>query len=491
MRLSFGRDGHTRPRSAGMDYAAGPADTRGIASARRSAFLLVVGYVVVASLWIGLSDQALSLLGLPLETERAIAAVKGQFFVLATATAAFILLMRHLKRLHVSEERYRRLVEGSPDMVYSICKSRGVLYFSPRAEVLTGYTPGQLRDDPQLWFTLVHPEDRKPLSVALEHGFQGSPVDVEFRFQRADGEWRWLRVRSVSVLQSGGEIIIEGVASDITDRRNAEDELQDHKRHLEDLVEERTAQLQRVNEDLRQTTKAKSRFFAHMSHELRTPLNSIIGFSGVLLMPGDDPLSPERTRQAEVINRSGKLLLHLVNSLLDLSKLEAHANVVTPEEFDAVGVVEECVAGSMHLAAERGLTLRATVPAGPVRMVSDRHMVVQVLLNLLSNALKFTESGTVEVILTQHEGAVDFIVRDTGPGIASEHLEGIFDEFWQVTDYPAVRRQGTGLGLAISRQLAELLGGTLTVESEQGVGSTFTLALPVSICPTTAEVRGA
>lgn len=405
MRLSFGRDGHTRPRSAGMDYAAGPADTRGIASARRSAF-------------------------------------KGQFFVLATATAAFILLMRHLKRLHVSEERYRRLVEGSPDMVYSICKSRGVLYFSPRAEVLTGYTPGQLRDDPQLWFTLVHPEDRRPLSVALEHGFQGSPVDVEFRFQRADGEWRWLRVRSVSVLQSGGEIIIEGVASDITDRRNAEDELQDHKRHLEDLVEERTAQLQRVNEDLRQTTKANSRFFAHMS-------------------------------------------------LLDLSKLEAHANVVTPEEFDAVGVVEECVAGSMHLAAERGLTLRATVPAGPVRMVSDRHMVVQVLLNLLSNALKFTESGTVEVILTQHEGAVDFIVRDIGPGIASEHLEGIFDEFWQVTDYPAVRRQGTGLGLAISRQLAELLGGTLTVESEQGVGSTFTLALPVSICPTTAEVRGA
>ncbi len=467
-----------------MDYDAGPADARGIVAARRRAIFLALAYLVVASLWIGLSDQALALLGLPLETERAIAAVKGQFFVLATATAAYMLLMQHLKRLHVSEERYRRLVEGSPDMVYSISKSRGGLYFSPRAEKLTGYTPGQLLEDPRFWVTRVHPEDRKRLLVALEHGFQGSPVDIEFRFQRADGAWRWLRARSVSVLESGDEIIIEGVASDITDRKNAEDELQDHKRHLEELVEERTGQLQRANEDLKRTTEAKSRFFAHMSHELRTPLNSIIGFSGVLLMPGDDPLSPERTRQAEVINRSGKLLLHLVNSLLDLSKLEAHANVVVPEEFDAVGVVEECVAGSMHVATERGLTLRANVPDEPVRMVSDRHMVVQVLLNLLSNALKFTESGTVEVMLVRRESSVDFVVRDTGPGIPSEHLEGIFDEFWQVTDYPAMRKQGTGLGLAISRQLTGLLGGALTVESTPGTGSTFTLALPASVVPT-------
>lgn len=479
-----------RSRSAAMDYAAGPADTRGIASARRSALLIVLGYLVVASLWIALSDQVLALLGLPLETERAIAAIKGQGFVLVTACAAFVLLTRHLRRLHVSEERYRRLVEGSPDTVYSISSARGALYYSPRVEDSTGYTSGQLLGDPDLWASRVHPDERQRFLAAIEHGFQGSPVDVEFRFQRADGEWRWMRVRSVSVLQTGEEVIIEGVASDITDRRNAEDALQDHKRHLEDLVEERTAQLQRANEDLKRTAEAKSRFFAHMSHELRTPLNSIIGFSGVLLMSGGDPLSAEHSRQVEVINRSGRLLLHLVNNLLDLSKLEARANVVVPEEFDAAGVVEECVAGSMHSAAEHGLELSASAPDGPVLMVSDRHMVVQIVLNLLSNALKYTETGSVTVSLAVDEGTMAFVVRDTGPGIPGEHLQGIFDEFWQVTDYPAVRQQGTGLGLAISRRLAGLLGGTLTVESELGAGSTFTLTLPSSIIAASGEHAG-
>lgn len=470
-----------------MDYAAGPADTRGIAAARRRAFILALEYLVVASLWIGLSDQALALLGLPLATERAIAAVKGQFFVLATAAAAFTLLLGHLKSLHVSEERYRRLVEGSPDMVYSISKTHGGLYFSPKVEALTGYTAAQFLEKTDFWVSRVHPEDAKRFRVALEHGFQGSPVDIEFRFQRADGEWRWLRARSMSVLQLADETIIEGVASDVTDRKNAEEALQDHKRHLEELVEERTAQLRQVNEDLRRTTEAKSRFFAHMSHELRTPLNSIIGFSGVLLMPGDDPLSAERTHQAEVINQSGKLLLHLVNGLLDLSKLEAHANVVVPEEFDAAGVVEECVAGSMQSAAERGLTLIAKLPKNPVPIVSDRHMVVQIMLNLLSNALKYTDAGSVTVSLTQSDENIVFAVRDTGPGIAPEHLVGIFEEFWQITDYPSARKGGTGLGLAISRQLAELLGGKLSVDSARGIGSTFTLTLPATIAAGATE----
>jgi hypothetical protein len=259
----------------------------------------------------------------------------------------------------------------------------------------------------------------------------------------------------------------------------AQAELKEHRAHLEDLVRERTSRIEEVNAELEAASSAKSDFLARMSHELRTPLNSVIGFSELLLMGASGELAPEQRRQTELINHAGKHLLRLINDVLDLAKVEQGTMETECAAFDAAAVVGVVVETLAVQADERGLTLSAELPAEGVPVDSDERLVRQILMNLVGNAIKFTEEGAVKVTAVRDaDSSVTLQVHDTGPGIPDDDQERLFTAFWQGEGVRAPGHSGTGLGLSISRRMAELIGGKLTVESVVGEGSTFSLQIP-------------
>jgi len=239
------------------------------------------------------------------------------------------------------------------------------------------------------------------------------------------------------------------------------------------------AELDAQAEALRRASEMKSRFLSNMSHEFRTPLNSILALSRLLLDRADGPLRPEQERQVQLLRRSAGNLLEMVDDLLDLAKVEAGKVTLRPAPFavaELLGGLRAALRPLQHGAVE---LLFDEVPELPL-LVSDEGKVAQILRNLVSNALKFTRSGTVRVGVERRGGELVFAVADTGIGIAPEDLERIFDEFSQVESAQGGGRQkGTGLGLPLSRQLAALLGGRITVESAPGRGSVFRLHLPL------------
>ncbi|HET7462851.1 MAG TPA: GAF domain-containing sensor histidine kinase [Longimicrobium sp.] len=259
---------------------------------------------------------------------------------------------------------------------------------------------------------------------------------------------------------------------------------------LHGALAERTHELERANEELRWTTEAKDRFFASMSHELRTPLNSVLGYQSLLLEGVVGQIEPQARSFLERAQRSTRNLLHLVNDVLDLSKIEAGKLELVNAPMRMRAIVEESLATIEPLAAARQIAVEIE-PWPPLPAVhTDADRVRQILINLLSNAVKFTDHGRVTlsaaIVGDGHaagaaadgaHGWVEVHVADTGPGIAPENQERIFHEFEQIVG--ATARGGTGLGLPISRKLARLLGGDLTVRSELGHGSVFTLRLPV------------
>lgn len=267
--------------------------------------------------------------------------------------------------------------------------------------------------------------------------------------------------------------------NEIGERRRAEEALHEYKDHLEQTVQERTSELIVLNEDLQHATRAKDDFLASMSHELRTPLNSVIGFTDLMLKGRTGELNEEQRRQIHMVNDAGKQLLSLVNDVLELSRIDAGAAPVVAEPFDPCEAVRRLVEMMLPVAEAKGLTLTYTSEQElPAQIESDRGKVDQVMLNLIGNAIKFTDEGGITVTVRMSgDEFMAFDVHDTGIGIPAEETERIFEHFHQV-QASTLSGMGTGLGLAISRRLAEALGGHLTVVSEVGAGSTFTLELP-------------
>jgi signal transduction histidine kinase len=296
--------------------------------------------------------------------------------------------------------------------------------------------------------------------------------------------------------------------------RAANEELELHRKHLEELVEMRTLELAatnqeldatneelqaineellsaneelnsaisstaRANAELEEATQAKSLFMANMSHELRTPLNSVIGFAGILQQGLAGPLNDEQRLQIGMIAESGRQLLGLIDDVLDLSKVEAGRVEIVPREFDAIALVHDVVEASRPLALAKDLTLEARVESDMCMMHSDSGRIRQILINLVGNAIKFTDRGSVVVkVCCDGEDRIDFAVIDTGRGISPRDLTRVFEAFTQVGDSEEAKAQGTGLGLTLSRDYAALLGGELRAESQPDAGSTFTLAIP-------------
>jgi len=408
--------------------------------------------------------------GAPIHNETGITGVVLVFRDQATERAA-------ARELAESEERFRALVEGAPDAMFVQTDSK-FAYVNPAAVRLYGAeSPEDLLGEPIPH--RVAPEYREIVRerIRMLNVDKEGPDTIEQRHLRLDGTSVAVEVSGVPIVYGGKDGAVVTVR-DITERKANQVELEQHRNHLEALVAERTAELGSANAELAEATRAKSRFLAKMSHELRTPLNSILGFSSLLLEGMAGPLSDEQRTEIEMINKSGTHLLALISDVLNLSKIEAGKEELHLESLDPAGVVDEVVESLKPLAEEKGLVLTGDVPELGRTIRSDRSKIRQILYNLVGNAVKFTTRGTVDVVLDyDSDGRTMLTVSDTGPGIAESDLPRIFDAFAQI-DYPENSRpEGTGLGLAISHEYTHLLNGELTVWSELGVGSTFTLIL--------------
>ncbi len=237
----------------------------------------------------------------------------------------------------------------------------------------------------------------------------------------------------------------------------------------------------RLYQESQEANRAKSDFLSVMSHELRTPLSAIIGYSELLELGIPDPTTPQQQAHLDRIESAAKHLLQIIEEILTLTSLEAERAEVRGEEIALDDILRRAAALIEPAAAARGLSLRVSAPQGPVRIETDPGKLLQIVLNLLSNAIKFTDEGEIHLSGQIERGSVVVQVADTGRGIAPEHLDTIFEPFWQVEQSTTRSAGGTGLGLTVARKLARLLGGELSVQSTPGVGSAFTLRLPVRL----------
>jgi signal transduction histidine kinase len=267
--------------------------------------------------------------------------------------------------------------------------------------------------------------------------------------------------------------------AEIEERRAAQAELSRHKDELEVLVRERTENLEYAMAQLVEANETKSRFMANMSHELRTPLNSIIGFTGVVKQEMAGPLNDEQKRQLGMVDRSSRHLLGLINQVLDLSRIEAGRETMETDTFEVSALLAEVRDIVAPLAEAKSLRIAMECERlnGRPTVTTDRGKLRQILINLLGNAVKFTERGGVQLSAYRIGDRLVMTVSDTGAGIAPDNLDAVFDEYQQIETHDGGKPQGTGLGLSVSRRLAMLLGGDIEVESELGVGSRFSVAI--------------
>lgn len=247
-------------------------------------------------------------------------------------------------------------------------------------------------------------------------------------------------------------------------------------REMEQKIIDRTKELSIAMEQAQEADRIKSAFLATMSHELRTPLNSIIGFTGILLQGLAGQLNDEQQKQMSMVQNSARHLLSLINDVLDISKIESGQLTISMEEFDVEQSIKKVIEIITPLAEKKGLKLLAEIKE-PEIMIGDERRFEQIVLNLLTNAIKFTEKGEISLKCIDKENILKVDITDTGIGIDEEHLKKLFTPFYQVDSGLTRKSEGTGLGLSISKKLANMMGGEILAKSKPGEGSTFSLII--------------
>ncbi len=389
---------------------------------------------------------------------------------------------------HVAAEKYHTLLKTLPIGVSISDDTGSIIETSEQAARILGVPDAEHRgrDISGTEWTILKPDGtEKPKEewVSVRALAEQTRTRAQEGLVRPDDSLLWLDVTAEPIPLPGYGVAI--TYQDVTEEVLAREQLLLSDRllkaardHLEQEVADRTAELRTTNEELVEASKAKSRFLANMSHELRTPLNSIIGFSDLMSKEMAGPLTEEQRKQLGMINASGKHLLGLVNDVLDLERIEAGHEVISAAWFDACELAEEVRSALQPQAIAKGISLQCEVPLAPLLSCSDRGKVKQVLMNLASNAVKFTDEGAVALECRAQDGGVQLAVSDSGIGIAQSDINLIMDDFHQVDRSDGLKPNGTGLGLSISKRLVEMLGGRLEAESEVGVGSTFRVWLP-------------
>ena len=376
----------------------------------------------------------------------------------------------------VSELRYRALFDYAPDGI--VILNPGNFYIDANASIcrMLGYTREEIIG--QHVSKIVSGEEIQNIEPAMREIRANADHHREWQFRRKDGST--VAVEGIATLMPDGNVI--GMIRDITERNLTRDALRESHENLEHKVSERTAQLQQAKENAESAARVKSEFLASMSHELRTPLNGIIGFSEFLVDGKPGPLNPKQQEFLGDILNSGRHLLQLINDVLDLAKVEAGRIEFNPELFPLGKAVQEACAVAGPIAQNKHIQVDVTIAPELTEVTLDQIKFKQVVFNLLSNALKFTDpSGRVEIeCAVKNANQFTLAVKDSGIGIKAEDLKRLFKEFEQIDSGTGRRYEGTGLGLALTRKLLELQGGGITVASERGKGSTFTATLPMN-----------
>jgi protein-histidine pros-kinase len=366
----------------------------------------------------------------------------------------------------VSQARLAAILDIADDAIISLDERGQITLFNQGAERIFGYAAQEVIGQPvdlllPQRFAQAHRQHIAEFARSADTARRmGERQDIYAR--RKDGS-EFPAEASIAKLQFEDKLVFTVILRDITARTQ-----------IEQALRTQNAELERAN-------KAKDRFLASMSHELRTPLNAIIGFTGTLLMRLPGPLNTDQEKQLRTIQTSAKHLLSLINDLLDLAKIESGKIALHLEPVACQEVIAEIAASLRPLAEQKGVQLLVTGALEPLVVRGDRRALSQIVLNLVGNAIKFTEQGQVRIDLARmqppEQARVAIRVADTGIGIPVEDQARVFMAFEQANDESARRRQGTGLGLHLSQKLAHLLGGRIDFQSEYGKSGTFTLLL--------------
>ena len=368
------------------------------------------------------------------------------------------------RALRDSEARYREMADTTNDVITRLDLGLVRRYVSPACRGMLGYEPEELIGDTPR--SIVHAEDADRVFSAMRHLADGEVAGdhllVTYRFRHKRGDWIWIEGGLNLVRGAGGAPLhIICALRDVSERRRVAEELEAAR-----AVAERAA-------------RSKAEFLANMSHELRTPLTGVLGIHDLLM--GDTKLAPQHRRKLALAHEAGRSLMAVINDVLDFSKIEAGELAIEAVPFDPGALVTACRDFARHDAARKGLSLEATMPQG-LTLLGDPTRLRQVLLNLVTNAVKFTADGRVTITARYDAEAarLHLAVSDTGIGIPADKIATVFERFQQADGSTTRQFGGTGLGLAICKNLVELMGGSIGVTSRPGKGSTFTIEIPAT-----------
>jgi len=422
------------------------------------------------------------------------------FMLVRTPIRLKELVSQATESLSESEKKYRELIENANSIILKLDGNGNITFFNEFARDFFGYKEHEILGRSAIGTIVPTTDsDNNDLSAVVQDICKNpwKYATNENENIKKNGERVWVSWTNKGIYEDGKLAGVLCIGNDITMFKKAEQELQKYRYELEDMVKERTEELAVANERLHKMSEYKSEFLAFMSHEIRTPMNAILGMADLLW---ETDLTEEQRQYVQVFRSSGENLLNLINDILDISKVEAGQLTIEAVDFDLEEALEKLCDIMAIRANAKGIKLACHIaPEVPAHLIGDPLRIRQILINLIGNAIKFTEKGEVAVtvksekleVKNKEEITLHFFVSDTGIGIPPEKIVNIFEKFTQADSSTTRKYGGTGLGLTISKKLAEMMGGDIWVESKSGKGSIFHFTIKLVVQHENFSIRKA